>query len=271
MKSYFRTINSEWIKIRTLKSFWITLLLSFVTCVVVAGLLALVDLKQLVYGDKIFSIWSTTLQNAQFITYILPVFAILTITSEYTFRTISTSLMAVPNRLKMLLSKAIVIFMFSFVVTIAVEICSFLTTYFAFPKYRTEDTFMKDFLVQFPQAFSVMLSIVLITMIAFFLGVILRNSTAAVLTFFVVLVTIPQLLVSIGRVINLGVLATMGNLMPDSLVRVIAHFSAINFPEDVTTGTLGYVPSFPEALLALVAWVVVLGLAGMAMFKERDV
>lgn len=105
-QTFARAVGSEWIKIRSLRSTWITSAIAIVTSVLIGAGLTIGMGKTAEYADtaRYSLIAGTTLGQI-----VVAVLAALVITGEYSSGQIRSSLAAVPHRGRLLWAKALVI------------------------------------------------------------------------------------------------------------------------------------------------------------------
>lgn len=109
-QTFLRTLHSEWIKLRTLRSTWVT---SIIALLLASGLGAAFVIGLNSQGDG--ESWGYVVSGIPFGQIVVAVLGALAITGEYSSGQIRSSLAAVPRRGRLLLAKASVLAMFSFV------------------------------------------------------------------------------------------------------------------------------------------------------------
>ncbi|QPL06475.1 ABC transporter permease subunit [Actinomyces respiraculi] len=109
-QTFLRTLRSEWIKLRTLRSTWIT---AFIAILLASGLGAAFVIGLRSQGGA--ESWGYVLAGIPFGQIVVAVLGALAITGEYSSGQIRSSLAAVPNRWRLLVAKASVLALFSFV------------------------------------------------------------------------------------------------------------------------------------------------------------
>ena len=107
-----RAIASEWIKIWTLRSTWITSLVTIILTVLFGAGIAIAVGQSEEYQDKAMNMITSGLTIGQIVVAVL---GALIITGEYSSGQIRSSLAAVPKRGRLLLSKAVVLAVVSFI------------------------------------------------------------------------------------------------------------------------------------------------------------
>jgi ABC-2 type transport system permease protein len=195
-----RVLNSEWIKFRTLRStFW--------SLVVAAG--AMVALG-LMFSAVITSKWTTMnpLRRAEFNAVTVPlrgyflgqlavgVLGVMVITGEYSTGMIRASLSAVPKRLPVLWAKAVV---FAAVVWVVTTVTAFACFFIGQAFFQTKHI---DATLSTPAALRIVLGtglyLTVVGLLGVGLGAIIRSTAGAIAALFGILLVVPVL----GEVLN---------------------------------------------------------------------
>ena len=187
------TTRSEWIKFRSVRS---TIMGFLVTFVLTIGLGVLITVairghwSQSSPTDKFtFDAVSTSLAGTYFASFAVGVIGILFITSEYSSGSIRTTLAAVPNRVRLTLSKLIVLASSMFIVGEVVCFVTFLIGQAIFSGVVPTASLSNGAVLR-----SVLLAGVYLTLLAvlgFAIGLILRQSGACISVFTSILLIIP--------------------------------------------------------------------------------
>lgn len=174
-------LKSEFFKLRTLRLNYILLIIGVVFVVVIVGLIA-------IFADVDGSTFTPSSDIAQIIgvTAILPgllisVIGVLAISSEFAHGTIRPTLVATPSRPKVFVAKALVLVVFAFVSALVIGLVGYLVG-FALLSLRganglslfDRDGTLSVLLVGLPVLF------VLLVLFGYGLGLLIRNSPAAV-------------------------------------------------------------------------------------------
>lgn len=272
--NFARTVRSEWIKVRTLRS---TMILLSLTLVAMIGL-------------SILAAWGTAMSaqfsgdappeaqaqmaeqgmsNLQSLAYTVPssgiIFgqlliaslAVVLIASEWGTGMIRSTMVAVPKRIPALLAKNLVIAGISFIVGAVAALISYLL---AQPFLAAEDL---DFAITVDGVIPSMINtgtyLALIAVISMAIGTLLRNTAGGIVTAIALFFVLPEIVVSI-----LGMLADWipeaARFLPTSAGQQLV---AIDIAEDALNQWQGG--------LVMAAWAVVLLAVSLWVAKRRDV
>ncbi len=192
---FFDEVRSEWLKLRTVRSSWITLLVTFAATVGLGALICSIyryqfdrgrlSLSQLASFDSAF----TTVSGVELAQFAIGVIGVVLMTSEYATGTIRASLAAVPRRVRLLTSKALVLA----AVSLAVGLAGCFGAFFAgepilgLPSLRTT--------LGAPGVLRVVLGgaayLTLIGLLGLGIGTLLRRTAGAVAAVFGLLLVLP--------------------------------------------------------------------------------
>ena len=106
-----RAVRSEWIKLRTLRSTWVTAVITLFTTTGIGALATVITSKPEYFGSDS---WKTAILGAPFGQIVVAVLGALVITGEYSSGQIRSSLAAVPRRSRLFWAKAMVMTVWSF-------------------------------------------------------------------------------------------------------------------------------------------------------------
>ena len=106
-----RAIRSEWIKLRTLRSTWVTAVITLFMTTGIGALATVITSKPEYFGS---GSWKMAILGAPFGQIVVAVLGALVITGEYSSGQIRSSLAAVPRRSRLFWAKAMVMTMWSF-------------------------------------------------------------------------------------------------------------------------------------------------------------
>ena len=127
--SFTRVLLSEWTKLRTLRSTWITLASAAVLMVGVAALVSSVVLSQWDSADPVeratFDAMSIALAGLTFASLAIAALGVMTMTGEYSTGSIRATLLAVPRRTPVLAAKALLLTAVTYVSMLAATLASF--------------------------------------------------------------------------------------------------------------------------------------------------
>lgn len=106
-----RAVRSEWIKLRTLRSTWVTAVITLVMTTGIGALATVITSKPEYFGS---GSWKMAILGAPFGQIVVAVLGALVITGEYSSGQIRSSLAAVPRRSRLFWAKAMVMTVWSF-------------------------------------------------------------------------------------------------------------------------------------------------------------
>ena len=106
-----RAVRSEWIKLRTLRSTWVTAVITLFMTTGIGALATVITSKPEYFGSDS---WKTAILGAPFGQIVVAVLGALVITGEYSSGQIRSSLAAVPRRSRLFWAKAMVMTVWSF-------------------------------------------------------------------------------------------------------------------------------------------------------------
>lgn len=106
-----RAIRSEWIKLRTLRSTWVTAVITLFMTTGIGTLATVITSNPKYFGSDS---WKTAILGAPFGQIVVAVLGALVITGEYSSGQIRSSLAAVPRRSRLFWAKAMVMTVWSF-------------------------------------------------------------------------------------------------------------------------------------------------------------
>jgi ABC-2 type transport system permease protein len=270
-------IRSEWRKIRTLKSFWIVALFCLFSTVGANALFAGYTIGRQLgeFGDPQMTspFWGTTALGLSFTQMALTIFAVLTITNEYTFQTINTSLLTVPNRKVFFASKAVVLGVYTALVVGITLLVSFCINYAIAPEYHRQKDFVHEIVDSVVHGFvTPVLGQILVCLIFYAISFLLRNSAASIAAYIAIFTVIPTIVTVATIGFRNAVFSRIVSLLPDHL---FAGFLVIP-----NTGEIRYIQiSETEKILELNWWQNGVGLSiwallfiiiGYIVFQKRD-
>jgi ABC-type transport system involved in multi-copper enzyme maturation permease subunit len=190
-------VKSEWIKFRSVRSSVMGVSVFFVLTLGLGGLISWAvrsHWSQTSYADKVvFDPVSTSLAGILFAQFAVGVICVLFITSEYSSGSIRTTLAAVPNRIRLVSAKLIVLLLSIIVVSEIVCFATFLLGQAVFKgvvptaSLGTADVLRSVLLAG--------LYLTLLTVLGFSLGLIVRQSAACISIFVSVLLILPIIFV----------------------------------------------------------------------------
>lgn len=245
-------LRSEWTKLWSVRSLWITLAATFALTIGLCGYM-IIDGTMLgsEQGQQIPFGWTAIYPVGMLG---LVVLGVLSITSEYATGAIRTSMVAAPRRTGVLLAKA----------TVAIAVVTYLAAatsvllYLLLQVTGTVPTALVSLL--HPDMFWGVLAGTLVlpygVLFGILLGGLVRNAAAAIVLYFMVFQMGPQLLPA---------------FLPESLARVTDYMPLAAIDVFRSGGLVTEPYGTGVAVLILLAWLVALGGATWWLLKRRDV
>jgi ABC-type transport system involved in multi-copper enzyme maturation permease subunit len=251
-------IRSEIKKLTTVKSTWILILLAVVLPAGLTAMMTANDAGAITSGGAVtieevpvhhdFG-WADVMPLGTMLPQlILGLLAILLVVSEYTYGTIQPTLLATPKRIKVLLSKLLVVFIASAVLLAISLILSFVVSFFIQNGKYPEPSFATAFTTGISGLGSAALACGLWAAFCIGISFIVRNSTGSIFTM-------------IGFIVVPSILTSMAASAP-IILDIIKWL-----PNGVYQGaTFGDLP----ATIGLAVWAVVSLAVGYTLFKKKD-
>jgi ABC-2 type transport system permease protein len=253
-------IRSEWIKLRSLRSTWYSLL---ATVVIITGLGTLFSalrahrFDQAIGPDgRVFGFDATqvSLRGVFLAQLAIGVLGVLVITGEYSTGMIRSSIAAVPHRQPVLIAKAVVFAVIAFVVTFVAAFFAFVFGQQALASTHAQASLSTPHAVR--AIFGAALYLTLIGLLAVGLGFLVRNTAGAIAALFGVVLVLPLLT----------------NALPDPYSTDIAKYLPLNAGTQIMV-TRNFDPTMlsPWTGLGVTALYAVAAIVGGAvMLKRRD-
>ena len=251
------TTRSEWIKFRSVRSTIMGFLFTFVLTI---GLGALITVairshwSQSGPADRLtFDAVSTSLAGTYFASFAVGVIGILFITSEYSSGSIRTTLAAVPNRVRLTLSKLIVLVVSMIIVSEIVCFVTFLMGQAIYSGVVPTASLSHGAVLR-----SVLLAGIYLTLLAvlgFAIGLILRQSGACISVFTSILLILPLIIFFLPQSWQ----TSIAKFEPSALGRAMMSTS----PPSADFGAW-------SALVVLAIYVIVVLGIGTTMLVRRD-
>jgi ABC-2 type transport system permease protein len=251
-------IHSEWIKLRTLRS---TVWLYVALVVASLGLAALMASSLNTGGDTLRASDEAHLATTAsvfgvfFGQLIVAVLGVLTISGEYSAGMIRSTLTAVPRRLPVLVAKAVVLFLVTFLVGVVSDFGAFFVAQ-PFLAAKGIDASAADPLVFVPLLGGA-LYLGLAAVFALGLGAVVRNSAAGITVVLGILLLLPTVLEMIP-----------GSWTQDTIPSYLISAAGINMLGLTSFSAVMYEPW--QDFLIVMGWVVVWGATGAALLRRRD-
>lgn len=261
-QTFARAVGSEWIKIRSLRSTWITSAIAIVTSVLIGAGLTIGMGKIAEYADtaRYSLIAGTTLGQI-----VVAVLAALMITGEYSSGQIRSSLAAVPHRGRLLWAKALVI---SFVAFLLGSLSTLLSWAISAPFLGEHAGSLTDahYLGFFWGSGLAYAGIALMTL---GLGFLLR-STAGSLTVVTVLLFVIEIPLSLMAMKWEWAAKIIGLLPGKVAVAVTDPFQLTQTWGSQADGGAASFLEHSHAVLVFAAWALIPMLIGWIVFSRRD-
>ena len=261
-QTFARAVGSEWIKIRSLRSTWITSAIAIVTSVLIGAGLTIGMGKTAEYADtaRYSLIAGTTLGQI-----VVAVLAALVITGEYSSGQIRSSLAAVPHRGRLLWAKALVI---SFVAFLLGSLSTLLSWAISAPFLGEHAGSLTDahYLGFFWGSGLAYAGIALMTL---GLGFLLR-STAGSLTVVTVLLFVIEIPLSLMAMKWEWAAKIIGLLPGKVAVAVTDPFQLTQTWGSQADGGAASFLEHSHAVLVFAAWALIPMLIGWIVFSRRD-
>lgn len=220
-----KVINSEFTKLISLKSFWIVSIFSILTEVFVSTVLIASQLNMAGKTIDGQMIWGSLAVGMIFSQIALVCYTALSVTNEYSYGTISVSLLAVPKRGVFFTAKAIAVSIYVFIVSAISMLFAFISSYILLIAAKRAPAFGELFIDKIQYGFfAVVLGQVLVCLIYYCLAYLTRNSAATIVIYTVFAFIISTVLSLAAMVIKQEWFSRLTCFLPDHL---FARFSKI--------------------------------------------
>ena len=260
-QNFFRATRSEWIKIRTLRSTWITSMIAVFLTVLFGAGSAIAYAKTEGMSD---SAAGGLITGTTFGEIVVAVLGALVITGEYSSGQIRSTLAAVPRRTRVFAAKSLVIAIWSFLLGVISLLLSWLV---AAPFMGDEapsfsDTHIVGFIWGTGLAFAG------IALLSLGMGYLVR-STAGAITVVVVLLFIISIPLSL-MAMKWHWAANVSSVMPSSVVQSVTDPFTVSGQTTWADTNPSLFLTHTQAVLIFGAWVLVPLIAGWFVFSKRD-
>ena len=252
-----RVLASEWIKLRSLRSTRITLLVAFVLMAGVGILFAAVTVSQwstMSAGDKAgFNPTDAALRGHMFAQLAIGVLGVLVVSGEYATGMIRASLTAVPKRLPVLWAKSLVFGAVTLVTMTIASLIAFFGAQSVLTSQHLQTTISATGVLR--SVLGAGLYLTLVGLIGVALGALLRNTAGAISTLLGMLLLLPVMI----------------DLLPSSLKSDISPYLPSNAGEALLSPVQQAGSLAPWTGIAVMCAYVVAALVGAAfVLKRRD-
>jgi ABC-2 type transport system permease protein len=267
-------LKSEFIKLFTLRStFWCILIV--VVLSVGFGLIAATVTAPARAGVPAAPALTTAAQQATAVSYatigstigelVLAVLGALVITGEYGTGMIRSTFAAVPKRIPALIAKAIVLALTSFVLGI---VAIFGTALIIFPLLPGAKKIHPDWTDRhvIEAMIGGALFLVLVALIAFSLGAIIRNSAGGIASTLGLLLVLPPLVGLVGSLTHATWVENIAKVLPSAVGSNLSSYSVGK--TQVVDGLVSF--NRLDSGLVVVAWAVILFVVALVLVKRRD-
>ena len=268
-------LRSEWIKLVTLRStVWCYVILVVLT-VGLGALIATVistsgdsEVTGMITAETAQSTWlSMSTAGVGFAQLVIAVLGALVITGEYATGMIRSTFAAVPRRLPALLGKILVFGFVSFVVALAALV---VTALLVVPIFAAADLELE---IADPAVWLGLIGaagfVALVGLMSLGIGAIIRNSAGAIAAALGLLLVAPTILQLLGGLTRAEWALNAAVFLPSSAGSQISSYPSEPF--EVPEGVFQPIVLEPlEALVVLLAWVVVPLIVGAVLMKRRD-
>lgn len=243
-------LRSEWHKLWTLRSTWITLLMAAALVLAVGITMGTTyDGDDAEIDTVVFTLFGTQLSQI-----CLAVLGILVTAGEYSTGMIRASLTAVPHRLPVLWSKAGIFTAIAFTVCLVTNVVTFLTAQIWLSGSDKELSLMDDGVLGALATSAA--AITLLSLIALGLGALLRSVPGAIGAFVGAVLILPEVL----AMLPFGAVDTAIRYFPAQAASSLGSVTRVE--DTIAPGT---------ALFTLALWAAVIIAAASALLKRRDV
>lgn len=256
------TLRSEWTKIRSVRSTWIIMMLAIVLSIGTSALVSLViGATTNAWDDSGFGLHDPVLASMSgmpFRLILLIVLGVTSVTSEYSSRTVHTTFIVNPRRLRVLAAKAVIVGILGVMVGAITVAGMFLVSQAIFSSYGLETASITDsdtarYLITYGVA-----QAAIYTMIPFSIAWLLRG-TATAITASLGFLLLPFMLAAI---VPAWVQANVLRYMPD-----VATDSLAGYTESDASTYLSQTP----AIAVVAIWLIGLLIAAAVVLHRRDV
>ncbi|MDQ1545409.1 MAG: type transport system permease protein [Actinomycetota bacterium] len=267
-------LKSEFIKLFTLRSTFWCILIVVVLSVGIGLIIATVNPPARA-GVPAAGPLTVAAQQADAVSYatagsqigelVLAVLGALVITGEYGTSMIRSTLAAVPKRLPALIAKALVLAITAFVVGV---VSIFGTAAIIFPLLPGTKKIHPDW-TDWHVLESLMggaLYLVLVALIAFCIGAIIRNSAGGIAAALGLILVLPGLVGLIGGLTQITWIENIANFLPSAVGGNLSHYTGTK--TQVVSGIISL--DRLDSGLVLLAWFVVLFVVAAVLLKRRD-
>ncbi|MGN6126626.1 MAG: ABC transporter permease subunit [Humibacter sp.] len=268
--SFGGVLNSEWIKLRSLRStMWclgLVILFSVGFSALVAGVTPVDNLSSAPSNALAATLVSASTIGVNFTQLVAAVLGVLVISGEYSTGMIRSTFTAVPGRLGAYFGKLIVLAVVVFVVSIvSLGISSVVATGIYNARGVNADLFASG--VPLP-ILGGAAYLALISMLAFAFGAIIRSSAGGIAAILGTVLVLPVAARLVGELTRAQWVSNIADFLPSEAGGKVYAY-ADPHPAPVPSGAVSL--DATQGVLVLVAWVIVALVIGAVLVKRRDV
>ena len=255
--SFPRILASEWIKLRTLRSTWITYAVALIVAIGLGALFSLgngLDFHRHPTTDGIDATTPSLMGAVLFGQLVVGVIGVLTITGEYATGMIRASVSAVPKRTPFLLGKALVFGLATAVIALVMSFGAFLVGQLVLSQWGLDTSLGGSGAIR--AIFSAAFYITVVGLIGLGLGFALRNTGGAIASLFAIVFVLPLVV----------------SALPASWSTHISKYLPLHMAGDLVANDGGAASLSHAAAVGLLAAYAVAALGlGLVVLKRRDV
>ncbi|MDR0614614.1 MAG: ABC transporter permease [Lactobacillales bacterium] len=263
-------LKSEWIKLKSVRSTWISLVLIF--AIVVLNVISISGSTPFTFTHR-GEFWEfTRLVCAQTIIIVCGVITIIFATNEFDNGTINPSLLATPNRTFYFLAKGLMSSLYMTLVGTACMLLSFILIYIGknIREHLTFNSFLKEFLYHFMGNFIFsILAFFLIAWIFHGIAMLSRKSTTALSAFFGILIAPLMVAATLGRIKGFigDFVKFLYNLTPNEIFRNLTNaYGMYKKPPGEGTYIIWW-----QALLFIIGFAMIINIVSLFAFKKQEI
>lgn len=250
-------IASEWLKLRTVRASYLMLLGGAFTvllgAVIVLTLVGAYDAASAAEKAEYESA-DPTVVVMPFVSFFVGALGGLAITSEYTTRNISSSLIAVPRRRAFFIAKVSVVSAVTLVAGQVFSFAAFLAAWLILGDRPAPINPWSSVADAMPSVLATAIAVLVAALLALGIGAVLRSSTGALVTLGALLLVIP----------------IFAHFLPSPLGEQVSSLMLTNLAAQITDTETPYVLSPVGALIVMLIYVIAALVAGATCIIHRD-
>ncbi|BDR53717.1 ABC transporter permease [Bombiscardovia nodaiensis] len=287
--SLWNSIRSEYVKLMSLKSTWILLIINFLLLPGGAALSALS--MKLIYTidprtDKALAqtrnmpsalVWQSVTAFVTISTIVVGILGVMSITTEFTSDSIDSSLTANPHRGMMVGAKAIVVAALTWASTQLAIFVSWGVVRMVIGSIPVDPLQHGEGALLWVSLFGPALVSACFAVLSVGLGALCRSTVGAVFALIGIDMFLPEIVILLSNIGHYFTWTrTLGRLMPSQLVDTFITAGvnlndALGMPSGESVATQGFDPSWWQAGLIFLVWVAAFYIIGAIMMDRRDI